>query len=295
MSGQAQVSPVPRRPFYWSVRRELWENRSIVVAPLAAAAVFLAGFMVSLIRLPAHIAALSALDPAHQQQVIEKPYDFVAVLVLLTACIVAVFYSLDALHGERRDRSILFWKSLPVSDLTTVLSKACVPLAVLPLFIFALIVTVQLFMLLLSSAVLLAHGMSPTILWTHLPVFGRALCLLYGLAVMALWHAPVYGWLLLVSAWAKRSTFLWALLPPLALCLVERIALDSNHLFALLVQRLIGWFHLAFDGSENGSTDPLAALTPLQYLGSPALWIGLVFAAIFLAAAVQLRHRREPI
>ena len=88
--------------------------------------------------------AALALDPAQQHDTIEQPYDVAALLLMVTAFIVAVFYCLDALHGERRDRSILFWKSLPVSDLTTVLSKASIPLVVLPLIIFAITVAPQL-------------------------------------------------------------------------------------------------------------------------------------------------------
>jgi ABC-2 type transport system permease protein len=115
------------RPMYWSVRRELWENRSIHIAPLVAAAVMLFGFSIRTIGLPHRMRTLSALDPDKQHAVLVMPYSIAASLIILTAYIVGVFYCLDALHGERRDRSILFWKSLPVSDLTTVLSKASVP------------------------------------------------------------------------------------------------------------------------------------------------------------------------
>src|SRR5213083_1898245 len=114
----------PSRPMYWSVRRELWENRSIYIAPLAVAGVFLFGFLISTIHLPSRMRALSALDPAQQREAIAMPFDIAAALLMLTQLLVGAFYCLDALHGERRDRSILFWKSLPVSDLTTVLSKA---------------------------------------------------------------------------------------------------------------------------------------------------------------------------
>ena len=79
------------------------------------------------------------------------PYDIAAMMLIFTAFIVGVFYCLDALHGERRDRSILFWKSLPVSDLTTLLSKATIPLIVLPLVTFAIIVATQVVMLLWTS------------------------------------------------------------------------------------------------------------------------------------------------
>ena len=95
-----------------------------------------------------------------------------------------MFYCLDALHGERRDRSILFWKSLPVSDLTTVLSKASIPLVILPLLTFAITVATQLIMLLLSSAVLLASGLSVATLWTQLSLFQMSLMLLYHLVTV---------------------------------------------------------------------------------------------------------------
>ena len=80
------------------------------------------------------------------------PYDIAAMMIIITAFIIGVFYCLDALHSERRDRSILFWKSLPVSDLTTVLSKASVPLAILPLIVLPIVVVMQFIMMLISSA-----------------------------------------------------------------------------------------------------------------------------------------------
>ena len=169
------------RLMYWSVRRELWESRSIYIAPLAAAAVFLFGFLISTIHLPAKMRAALALDPEKQHAAIAMPYDYAAGLIMGTAVIVAVFYCLDALHGERRDRSILFWKSLPVSDLTTVLSKASIPLVVLQLLSFAIIVATQWIMLLLSSAVLLGNGLSVATLWTQLSLFQMSVMLLYHL------------------------------------------------------------------------------------------------------------------
>src|SRR5258707_627362 len=131
------------RPFYWSVRRELWENRSLYVAPLIVAVVVLFGFLISTIGMPERRQGVLSLDPAHQRAMIGMPYDVAAMMLIFTAFIVGVFYCLDALHSERRDRSILFWKSLPVSDLTTVLSKASVPFVILPLIIFGTVVLVQ--------------------------------------------------------------------------------------------------------------------------------------------------------
>jgi ABC-2 type transport system permease protein len=288
------------RPLYWSIRRELWENRSIYVAPLGAAALGMLAFFLNLIFLPATLRALPGMDPGHQQMMIAMPYGHLAWLLLPTAFIVGFFYSLDALHGERRDRSILFWKSLPVSDLTTVLSKASIPIVILPLLVFAIAVIVHLMMLLLSIAVLLLLGGAAT-LWAHLPMFQMELVLLYGLVVVALWHAPLYAWLLLVSGWARRATFLWAVLPLLAIGVFEKIAFHTLHFANLLQDRLIGFAADAFsfttpDGSPvDLHFIPLSLLTPGKFLSTPGLWIGLIFAAIFLAAAVRLRRSREPI
>src|SRR6266436_7732833 len=187
------------RPFYWSVRRELWENRSICIAPLIVGVVVLFGFLVSTIGLPERRRAVLLLDPAKARVAIEMPYNVAAMMLIFTAFIVGVFYCLDALHGERRDRSILFWKSLPVSDLNTLLSKATIPLMVLPLVTFAIIVATQVVMLLWTSVLLVTHGMSPASTWTNFPFFQQSLILLYGLVAIALWHAPIYGWALLVS------------------------------------------------------------------------------------------------
>src|SRR5260370_23827000 len=169
------------RPFYWSVWRELWENRSIYMAPLLVAVVVLFGFLVSTAGLPERRRAVLLLDPAKARAEIEAPYNVAAMMLIFTAFIVGVFYCLDALYGERRDRSILFWKSLPVSDRTTLLSKATIPLVVLPLVAFAIIVATQSVMLLWTSTLLITHGMSPASTWTNFPLFQESLILLYGL------------------------------------------------------------------------------------------------------------------
>src|SRR5713101_1622351 len=285
------------RPLSWSVRRELWENRSIYIAPLIVAAVQVFGFAISTIGLAERSRAVLLLDAAHQRAAIEQPYDLAAMMMIFIAFIVGVFYCLDALHGERRDRSILFWKSLPVSDLTTVLSKATIPLAVLPVIAFAFIVCVQLIMLLMTSANLLMHGMSPATTFAHVPVFQNWLVMLYGLIAIALWHAPIYGWLLLVSGWARRATFLWAVLPIIAIQIFEKITFNTSYFAKLVQHRLMGFAPHAFGfhGDGHPTIDSLAQLTPGRYLSSPGLWIGLLVAVGFIAAAVRLRRYRGPL
>jgi ABC-2 type transport system permease protein len=283
------------RSMYWSIRRELWESRSIYIAPSAVAAVFLLGFMISMIHLPQKMRALSALDPAHQREAIAMPYDMIAGMLMLTAMIVGMFYCLSAFQGERRDRSILFWKSLPVSDLTTVLSKASIPFVVLPLLTFAITVATQWIMLLLSTVVLWANGLNAATLWTRLSFFQMSLYLLYHLVtVHALWQAPIYGWLLLVSAWARRAAFLWGVLPLLAIGAVERLLFNTRRVAGMLENRFTGGGAEALMMPGTFPMDPMTNLTPGTYVSSSGLWIGLLFTAVCLAGAVRLRRYRGP-
>src|SRR5216117_3441064 len=219
-----------------------------------------------------------------------------AIMLILTAFIVGVFYCLDALYGERRDRSILFWKSLPVSDRTTVLSKACIPLLILPPIIFGIIVGTQFIMLLISSALLLTGGLAGTT-WANFNLLQQSVILLYCLIVIALWHAPIYGWALLVSGWARRATFLWAVLPLLAIGVLDKFAFDTSHFASMLKDRVFGAGDtaFAFQPHRGVAVDSLFQLTPGRYLATPGLWIGLAFAAAFVTLAVRQRRYRGPI
>ena len=293
------IAPAPvsaTRPFYWSVRRELWENRSIYIAPLAVAALNVVGYAISTIGLPERRRAVLLLEPALQRARIEQPFDMAALMLMATAFLVGVFYCLDALHGERRDRSILFWKSLPVSDLTSVLSKLSIPLLILSVITFAVTIVTQVIMVLWMSAVLLANGL-PLTTYSQLPLFHSSLVLLYGLAALALWHAPIYAWLLVVSAWARRATFLWAVLPLLALSAVERVTFHTSYVGSFIKYRLVGGMSEAFAFDPHGThpTVDLPQLTPGNYLSTPGLWLGLIFAAALVAAAVWLRRSRGPL
>ncbi|HMK22335.1 MAG TPA: hypothetical protein VK466_08360 [Terriglobales bacterium] len=283
------------RPYYWSVRRELWEYRSIYLAPLAGAGVALFGFLFVLVHLPRTVRTAMALGPSLQRDPLAQPYNFAAALIMGAAFLVSIFYSIDALYGERRDRSILFWKSLPVSDLTVVLAKACIPLLVLPVFAFLLTALTEVVMVLMSSAVLSASGLSVSAYWSQLQPFRTLLMLLYHLVTAhMLWYAPLYAWLLLISAWARRAPFLWAALPPLAIHIFERIAFHTNYFTQFLKYRIDGGPQTVANMRGDFPLDPSLHLMPGAFLASPGLWLGLAFAAIFLFAAARLRRNREP-
>ena len=274
----------------WSVRRELWENRAVYIAPAAVAVLAFAGFLFHTLRNPAparvdaKLAVLQAI-----------PYSMAASVILLTSWIVAIFYAADALYGERRDRSILFWKSMPVSDGVTVAAKASLPLLVIPLIACLIAFATQLLMLVAASAVRAANGIDPATAWNAWPIARQTVVMLYGTGIHALWFAPVYAWLLLVSGWARRAPLLWAVVPVIGLAILERIAVGTSWVTSAVNYRVLGAMREGFtkDALRQPITD-LSQLDPERFFSNPHLWIGLAIAIGFTVLAVRLRRYREP-
>ena len=284
------------RLIYWSIRRELWENRAIYIAPVAAACTFLFGFSLSAIVILAKLHAPLWLDPSQSLEVLHLPYEYAEILIMSTVLIVGLFYSVDALYGERRDRSILFWKSLPVSDLGTVLAKASIPIIILPLLAVAMAVITELMMLLISTATLLIRGQAVWTFWLRLPIFTMwSEMLFHFLCVHGLWQSPIYGWLIMVSAWARRAPILWAVLPPLAIGFCEKAAFNTTHFGDLIGSRFTGGPEGSAIMEHHMGAVASSYIPPQAYfLISPGLWIGFAITAAFLIAAVRLRRYRGP-
>jgi len=276
-------------PFYWSAQKELWENRYLSILPLAIAGVALVAFLVTTLG-----RALATPDLAQRRAVLTEPDHFVTALIMGAAFIAGIFYSLEALHGERRDRSILFWKSLPVSDLTTVLSKLSIPLVFLPLFSFVIVLGIESSMLCISSLALRANSMSAGPLWRSF--FQSMGMLIYHLiTVHILWYAPVYAYLLLVSGWAKRAVFLWAALPGLVIFAIEKMVFGTTHFLGYLGYRLSGPEPFDMEAASNTPITAMSHLSLVRFLTTPGMWGGIVFAAIFIFGAVRLRRSQGPI
>ena len=279
------------RRMYWLLKRELWESRAIYVAPLVVAGVFLFGFVVSVNHVLRDIRATAGATTLDMQgdMFMSRTYDMAALAMMATTLIVAVFYCLDALHGERRDRSILFWKSLPVSDTAAVLSKVMVAIVLIPLVTWLITVALHLVMLVVSGAVLLASGQSLALL-VHLGLGGRWVALVYHLVVVhGLWYAPFFAWFLLVSVWARRAPFLWAVLPPLAVGVLEKILFNTSHFASLISSRFNGSPHAT---AHSAASTPFGLIVDVPGFSSPGLWIGLAIAAVFIFAAIRLRRHQ---
>ena len=265
----------------WSIRREVWENRSVYIAPL------IVGAIVALSSIAATFGGLNSTINRFRSHA-----ELAGAALMGTTLIVAIFYCLDALYGERRDRSILFWKSMPVSDSTAVLSKMFVPMVILPVVTFVVTVATQFVMLLLSSGVLSMMGQSSAPLW-NLPWLEMTAGMLHHIVtVHSLYYAPIFGWLLLVSAWAKRLPFVWAFLPPAAVAVIEKVVFNTTHVATMFGSRISGGMGSA---PQKGSMMLMWPAHPLEFFTQPGLWIGWAFAAACLTGAVLLRRRRDPI
>ncbi len=337
---RAPAPPVmarPVRPFFWSVRRELWENHAIWIAPLAVAAVIIAGGLIAATGIhggktvhrtvavasrsvagatPASQATTTITKtvpggnvevqtvekvegppptPEQRQAMVMIPFYMVALALTVTMFLVGTFYCLGGLYNERRDRSILFWKSLPVNDLTTVLSKFVVPMAILPAITFVVTAGTQIALLLIGMAGFAKTGDADL----TIPLGEVIVVVAWGVITVTLWWAPLYAWFLLVSGWAKRAPFLWAVLPPLGLAVAEKIAMNTTAIGGLIQSRLTGSFQAAFvEQHLPHNTMPqlgVAQIDVVKFVAAPGLWLGLLAAAAMIAAAVWLRRRREPI
>jgi ABC-2 type transport system permease protein len=200
---------------------------------------------------------------------------------LLLLSVLLPYYLLDCLYAERKDRSILFWKALPVSDAQTVLSKLLVALVVVPLGVFVL----TLFTDVVASGILDVRFRKHT----------QGL-ILAAVAVAVLWYAPIAAYLMLISAWAKRNAFLWAVLPPLVAMLIERIAFGTHEIAKFLGYRLhmssgvLGINPAAAGGHAAGMFDtmrPWVALVNIDF------WLGLAVAAALVWLTIRIRRHQE--
>jgi ABC-2 type transport system permease protein len=286
------------------VRREFWEHRALWLGPVVAAA------LVALAAITAHLnfdfdrhneKLRMLLTPEGRAGVSAVVQWVVTVPLYIVTAFVLSFYLLDCLFAERRDRSILFWKSLPVSDGLTVTSKLVTALIAVPFGVFLLAIVTQ---LAFSGIVALrvALGTAPDILtWNPVAWLQIEFVMLLELVLAVLWYAPVAAILLLLSAWVRRP-LLWATLPPIFLPILERIAFGTHYLWSFLRYRTIGIWHVLTQTvnirPEMMGDRPLAStlLAQLNFAGaftSLDLWLGVLVAAALVYATIRLRRYRD--
>ncbi|WP_367382649.1 hypothetical protein [Stenotrophomonas cyclobalanopsidis] len=328
----------PAGTLRWLLKREYWENRGgFFYAPLIAGIVSLlmsaVGIGLGLFAL--HRAArdgglhvdgenvningldlglltqkISAKDMADLGNGLDLTLLLSSAWPFLVLAFVVFFYCLGALYDDRRDRSILFWKSLPLSDTQTVLSKALSALIVAPLVATLAAVATMFGFLLIISIVAITHGGSATtLIWGPASPLTLSAGLLTAIPVYALWALPTAGWLLLCSAWAKSKPFLWAVMLPLFAGIIVSTT-KLMHVFDMTTgwfwQHIVGRLLLGTvpgmdlvyrlsAGDKARNVESLAALMSpaeqLKTLAMPDLWIGAAFGVAFIVLAIVLRKR----
>jgi ABC-2 type transport system permease protein len=290
------------------IRRELWEHRYLWIAPLAVEAALIAlGAIVGHAHLQLDGGDFGAWASLHAQRVAAFTILQWALSVPLIVVLVGVvsWYALDCLYAERKDRSILFWKSLPVSDGLTVLSKALVAIVVAPLLTFAVALAGYLLFAAVLGVRMALGGIPSVIAWDLVEWFRTELAMLVMLVVAMLWYAPVVAAMLLLSVWARPNPFLWAFLAPVVAPLIERIAFGTHYLSGFMQYRAFDiWGTLAY-GPAHGhfgivtghSLHPMGTLLDQFNIGAVLtdidLWLGLAAAAVLLYVAVRVRRYRE--
>lgn len=294
------------------VRREFWEHRAFVIAPAIVIAILIGTAIFGLGDFAdmAHHIPNDAEWQEHRGAILGGVLAFLGVPFAIVMTIVIIFYLLDSLYADRKDRSVLFWKSLPLSDTTTVLSKVATAVVVLPLLTLATVLVTSVLVAFISSVRL--SGVEQLDIWSTVwqpGVWLRVYSLmLYALIVCMLWYLPIVAWLLLASAWARRAVILWAALPPLLLMFIEERIFDTNHFFQVIAHRLIGWTWTAFDRDAvtrhaitiDGDRIPWPdrgwdLIDPAGFLASPGLWAGLAVAGLLLWATILVRRRRSEV
>jgi ABC-2 type transport system permease protein len=318
------------KTFYWLVKREFWEHRGgFLWAPVVTGAVFL------ILNVMAIIAA-EVMSARHGVQIggndigmmmrnadagdlaqVGAAADVAMIssmgMIGIVMGIVVLFYCLGSLYDDRRDRSVLFWKSLPVSNTSTVLSKVTSAALVAPVIAVVVSIACGLLQLILFAIVLSFHGVNAWQLLTLSHPIRAIASLVSNIPLYALWAMPAIGWLILCSSGARSKPFLWAVAVPVVLGLLVSwfgimglFNLSSSWFWGNVVQRvLLSVFpgsSLVFDKhglqgmNDLGDNNPLGALSPdhtYGLLASPNLWIGVLAGVVLIAGAVWFRRVRD--
>jgi ABC-2 type transport system permease protein len=285
--------------YLWLFRREVWENRAIWILPVAASGLLLLMTVfgnVQLDDIPSH------LSPDQLRVLAPMLLSGIGVVLFIVMLVYTSWYLLDCLSADRKDKSVLFWKSLPLTDTETVLSKLAMALLVIPVVYFIIADVTALF----ASFVLSVRGGSQltAALWQPGAWLDLQLLALYFIITSALWYLPFSAWLLFVSSWAKRAVALWALLAPLGVCYVEKQLLGTRYLWDAITLHMMRYGTAAFHDDKNFTqhtligSDALSTpsvitefINPAGFLASSELWVGVALGAALVAAAIYMRHR----
>ncbi len=298
---------------YALLKREVWEHRSIYVTPLAIASIVTLGTLAMLLFAGgfakeldiAIFGATNIAGDAERQAALTGFFVGTSGVFLLAAMVLTVFYTLDSLYAERKDKSILFWRSMPVTDAEAVISKLTTAVVIIPLVTVAVVIATHLVNLTVTSIWVSAKGADAGhLIWGSVPLLDNWLAALIVTLASAIWMSPFVGWFLFVSAFTKRSPLLMAFMPLVLIPIIEFIFLRSSF-FADAVFSRKGMIPL-FRGMDmedffdedslhisEEAVSLLSRLDVIQFLTSPSMWGGVIVCALFVTAAIYMRRYRD--
>jgi ABC-2 type transport system permease protein len=302
--------------FVWLVRRELWEARIVWIVPALLAAIVVVGAILS--AFVSHgidvngidadqIAAMNGATGGDKvDRIVGVALGVIAGLFYFATVFTQFFYAIDTLYGDRRDRSVLFWKSMPITDAETVLSKLFVASVIMPVVAAAAALVVQVAVFAVASAKLAPLSMLQGHLWS-VSNWGEGLAFdVYVIYAGILWNVPVIAFSLLVSAWATRAPTAYAVFLPPAIGIAEYIVFRTSHLWHLMKFRTFGMFtQIDQIGASQGfgfltggdvidpSGGPRTVMHPLLFLATPEVWGGVLVGAALIGATIWLRRYRD--
>jgi len=296
------------------LRREIWEHRAILVVPLVVALLIVLTSLTGQVTIGELEHVDLAIIGATNMPENARSAALSGIMIALSSTfifamwILTIFYTLDSLYAERKDRSILFWRSIPCTDFETVLSKLLTAILVIPLATFAVIIVTHLLVLLnISIWIDLRGGSAWHVIWSAVPFADNWTATLVILLALPLWLSPFIGWSLFVSAFTKRSPLLTAALPIVLLPMLEKLLSDTT-LFAeaffvrsVQMPLFAGLDNMELLFQEGDEIAMLAeaklSLLSLMDLGGllvdPQLWLGLIVCGLFTAAAIYVRRYRD--
>ncbi len=293
------------------LKREVWEHRSIWMTPAVIALVITLGTLTGLLSISNYaevvdmgIVGAQNVDDMAIRAGLTAAFSVITGIFAVGAGIVMIFYSLDSLYSERKDKSILFWRSLPITDAETVVSKLLTAVVVIPAVALAGTFAAHLIFMVVSSLWIMWEGGNPGhLIWRAAPVFDVWASGILTAYTVTIWLSPFIGWFLFVSAYTKRSPLLMAFLPLIILPLLEQAILPTSFLARAIGERLTGIplsgidFEEVFDDKvfENHE-HPVSIMSVLdlgRFFSSPSVWAGIVVCGLLVTAAIYVRRFKD--
>jgi len=304
------------------LRREFWENKgSFRTTPMVIGGLYVIFLLMSIFT-TAHIDSelytfreairvIADQSPQFRGMLMYQGMLGSSVFFTVVMGFVIFFYLLGSLYDDRKDRSILFWKSLPASDTLTMASKLISAMVIIPTFFLLILIVTHIILAIIGSLMILSVDGNPWTLFLGLVNPLKAwLMIAVSWYAHSIWALPVYGWLMLVSAFAPRVPLLFATLPPLVFAVLQTwieflrtftlknniVGVISEWIFntpaILTVEVHDGSGAIALGVPLTEEFDHAVSLSNiLDRLFSIQMLAGLVVAAVFLSAALWLRHR----